>query len=274
MITREEKAARFRALHEQGTFVIPNPWDAGTAKVCEQLGFQALATTSGGLAMSLGRPDAANAVSRDEALVNARQIVEATTLPVSADLENGYGQSPEACAATIEAAAAAGLCGGSIEDATGHPDRPIFPIDAAVARVRAAVRAARGLGGDFVLVARAEGRLHRAESLDDVIRRLVAYAEAGADCLYAPGLSTREEISAVVRAVAPKPVNVLIAADAGLSVADLAALGVRRVSVGSALARVAFTAFRQAAEDIATHGRFTAFAGVDPLGVINARFGR
>lgn len=272
MITQGEKAARFRALHEQGTFVIPNPWDAGTAKVCEQLGFAALATTSGGLAMSLGRPDAANALTRDETLANARQIVEATTLPVSADLENGYGDAPDACAATIAAAAAAGLCGGSIEDATGRRDTPIYAFEDAVARVRAAVAAVRRLPTDFVLVARAEGVLHRVQDLDEVIRRLVAFAEVGADCLYAPGLKTRDEISAVVRAVAPKPVNVLVAADIGLTVDDLAALGVRRVSVGSALARVAFTAFRQAAEDIARQGRFGAFAGSDSLAVINARF--
>ncbi len=272
MTTHGEKAARFRALHEQGTFVIPNPWDAGTAKVCEQLGFLALATTSGGLAMALGRPDTANAVSRDEALGNARQIVEATALPVSADLENGYGDLPDACAATIEAAAAVGLCGGSIEDATGRAETPIYSFDDAVARVRAAVAAARRLPTDFVLVARAEGILHRVQDLDEVIRRLVAFAEVGADCLYAPGLKTRDEIRAVVQAVAPRPVNVLVAADIGLTVEDLAALGVRRVSVGSALARVAFTAFRKAAEEMAGQGRFDSFAGIDPLATINGRF--
>lgn len=272
VITHAEKAARFRALHEQGTFVIPNPWDAGTAKVCEQLGFLALATTSGGLAMALGRPDTTNAVSRDDALANARQIVEATALPVSADLENGYGDSPEACAATIEAAADAGLCGGSIEDATGREGSPLYSFDEAVARVRAAVAEARRLPSDFVLVARAEGILHRVQDLDEVIRRLVAFAEVGADCLYAPGLRTRDEIAAVVKACAPKPVNVLVASDVGLTVADLASLGVRRISVGSALARVAFTAFRRAAEEIAGQGRFGGFAGIDPLAAINARF--
>jgi 2-methylisocitrate lyase-like PEP mutase family enzyme len=268
-----ERAERFRHLHATGTFVIPNPWDAGTAHVLADLGFKALATTSAGHAFTLARPDNHNAVSRTETLANARQIVDATSLPVSADLENGFGDEPDDCAETIRAAGAIGLSGGSIEDATGRADVPIYDFDAAVARVRAAVHAARALPHDFVLVARAEGLLHKVHDIDEIIRRLTAYAEVGADCLYAPALADTAQITRVVRAVAPKPVNVLAASPASPTVAELAAIGVRRISVGSALARVAFTAFRKAAEDIANEGRFAAFAGQDSIVKINARFG-
>ncbi|MDH4567819.1 isocitrate lyase/phosphoenolpyruvate mutase family protein [Pseudomonas sp. BN414] len=250
MTTQAQRGEAFASLHRgPGVLVLPNPWDAGSAKMLAHLGFHALATTSAGLAFALGRRDAEGNVSRDEALANARKIVEATPLPVAADLENGYGDHPEDCAATIRAAAAVGLVGGSIEDASGRPDEPIYPMELAVERIRAAVAAARGLGFPFTLAARAENYLHGRPDLDDTLRRLVAYAEAGADVLYAPGLTTREQIHEVVHAVAPRPVNVLVgSASLKLSLDELAELGVRRVSVGSTLARVALGAFFQSAE--------------------------
>src|SRR5262245_26418114 len=203
------KAEAFKALHDRpGVFAIPNPWDAGSAKLLASLGFEALATTSAGFAFSIGRPD--GAVTREETLGHVRAIVEATSLPVSADLENGFGDEPETCAETIRLAAKAGLVGGSIEDATGRVEDPIYPFDLAVERVKAAVSAARGLTFPFMLTARAENFLHGRPDLKDTIRRLEAFADSGADVLYAPGLKTREEISAVVRAVAPKPVNVIM----------------------------------------------------------------
>src|SRR5579859_5399189 len=228
--TQAEKAEVFRHLHQrQDIFAIPNPWDAGSAKILTHLGFEALATTSAGLAFSLGKPDGLNAVTREETFVNARLIVEATPLPVSADLENGYGDEPDACAETIRLAAATGLVGGSIEDATGIPAEPIYPFEMAVKRVKAAVQAARSLSFPFTLTARAENLIHGRPDLADTIRRLVAFAEAGADVLFAPGLTTAEEITAVVRAVAPKPVNVVMGLSNGdFTLDDLAALGVRR----------------------------------------------
>ncbi len=263
------KAETFKALHERpGVFAIPNPWDAGSAKLLAGLGFEALATTSAGFAFSIGKPD--GAVSRKEALEHARAIVEATSLPVSADLEKGFGDEPETCAETIRLAAATGLVGGSIEDATGRAEDPIYPFDLSVERVKAAVAAARGFSFPFMLTARAENFIHGRPDLKDTIRRLEAYAGAGADVLYAPGLRTREEISAVVKAVAPKPVNVLALGD--LSLAALGDLGVKRVSVGSALARAAYGAFLRAAEEIRREGSL-AFAGqVIPHAKINAMF--
>jgi 2-methylisocitrate lyase-like PEP mutase family enzyme len=269
-----DKAIAFRALHERtGVFVIPNPWDAGSAKVLEQLGYEALATTSAGLAFSLGRPDAAGAVSREEALHHARTIVESTVLPVSADLENGFGDDPEDCAHTIRLAAEVGLVGGSIEDATGRVDNPIYPMEVAVARVQAAVAAARALPFPFALTARAENLLHGRPDLPDTLARLQAFAEAGADVLYAPGLTTRDQISAVVRAVAQKPVNVLMGlAGANFSVAELSELGVKRISVGSALARAAYGAFLKGAREIADNGTFGFAAEAVPFREINAMF--
>ena len=193
-----------------GIFAIPNPWDAGSASILATLGFEALATTSAGFAFSVGRPDAEGAIGREETLANARAIVDATSLPVSADLENGFGDDPDACAETIRQAAAVGLVGGSIEDATGRAGDPIYAYDLSIQRVQAAVKAARSLRFPFVLTARAENLINGRPDLPDTIRRLVAFAEAGADALYAPGLKTREEIDAVVRAVAPKPVNVVM----------------------------------------------------------------
>ena len=269
-----DRARAFRALHDSGqTFVIPNPWDAGSAKMLAALGFPALATTSAGFAFSIGRPDAANAITRDETLQNARAIVEATPLPVSADLENGFGDEPEACAETILRAAEAGLVGGSIEDATGRPGDPIYPLPLALRRIEAAVRAARSLPFPFTLTARAENHLNGVDDLDDTIRRLQAYAEAGADVLYAPGLRTPEDIRRVVQAVAPKPVNVVAGLSGpNLSVADLAALGVRRVSLGSSFARAAYGAFLQAAEEVRQHGSFGFAAQAVPFARINAMF--
>lgn len=237
---------------------MPNPWDAGSARILESLGFEALATTSAGLAFSLGKPDGEGAVTREETLENARAIIAATNLPVSADLENGYGDDPETCAETIMLAAQAGLVGGSIEDATGRPEEPIYPFDLSVARIKAAVKAARSLPFPFTLTARAENLIYGRIDLKDTIRRLEAFADAGADVLYAPGLKTTEEIDAVVRAVAPRPVNVLIGFDqANLTVAGLAALGVKRISLGSAPARVAYGSFLNAAREIHEKGSFT-----------------
>lgn len=274
MNSQRERGAAFQALHQgEGLLVLPNPWDAGSAKMLAHLGFQALATTSAGLAFSLGRRDAEAAVSRDEALAIARSIVEATPLPVAADLENGYGDAPEMCAETIRLAAATGLVGGSIEDACGRAEVPIYPVDLAVERIRAAVEAARGLDFPFTLVARAENFLHGHADLGDTIRRLVAYAEAGADVLYAPGLTTREQIRAVVTAVAPKPVNVLVGSPSlHLSLAELADLGVRRVSVGSNLARVAYGEFFLAAGELA-RGSLIAMGEAMPFDDINDLFG-
>src|ERR1700761_998170 len=252
------KAEAFRALHQRSRiFVVPNPWDAGSARLLTHLGFEALATTSAGLAFSLGKGDGLAAVTREETLANAKAIVEATTLPVAADLENGFGKEPEICAETIRLAAATGLAGGSIEDATGDPSDPIYPFELAVERVKAAVAAAKGLSVPFTLTARAENLIYGRPDLDDTIRRLVAFAEAGADVLFAPGLTTEEEIRAVVKAVAPKPVNVLMGLGKGsFTLAQLEDLGVRRVSLGSSLARAAYGAFMHAAEEIHQQGSF------------------
>ncbi|HEY4107646.1 isocitrate lyase/phosphoenolpyruvate mutase family protein [Puia sp.] len=256
--TQAEKAERLKALHQrEGIFAIPNPWDAGSAKILTHLGFEALTTTSAGLAFSLGKPDGTGAVTREETLINARLIAEATPLPVAGDLENGYGDEPEACAEMIRLAAGAGLVGGSIEDASTDPQNPIYPFDLAVRRVEAAVKAARGLSFPFTLTARAENLINGRPDLADTIRRLVAFAELGADVLFAPGLTTAEEISAVVRAVAPKPVNVVMGLGKGdFTLDQLAALGVKRVSLGSTLSRAAYGPFWQAAEEIGRKGSF------------------
>src|SRR6201991_2769263 len=269
-----DKAAAFKALHERpGIFVVPNPWDAGSAKVLESLGFEALATTSAGLAFSLGKPDGYSSVTREETLQNVRDIIAATSLPVAADLENGFGDSPETCAETILLAAKAGLAGGSIEDATGNPDDPIYSFDHAVERVKAAVAAARSLPYTFTLTARAENLIHGRPDLDDTIRRLQAYAEAGADVLFAPGLTTEEEVRTVVRAVSPKPVNVVMGLNkAAFSLKDLAALGVRRVSLGSSLARAAYGSFLNAAQEIHRQGTFTFAEGIVSYKAINDLF--
>jgi len=256
--TQDEKGRRFVALHARsGAFLIPNPWDAGTARILEHAGFEALATTSAGLAFSLGKRDGVRAVTRDETIANAKAIVEETDLPVAADLENGFGDAPETVAETIRLAGeVAGLVGGSIEDATGDAHRPIYDFTHAVERVAAAAEAARALPFPFVLVGRAENHLHGRPDLDDTIRRLQAFDAAGADALYAPGLTNAEDIRLVCAAVR-KPVNVVMGlAGRSFSVAELAAMGVRRISVGSALSRVALAAVMSAAREMKEQGTF------------------
>jgi len=251
-----ERAIAFRKLHERpGGFTIPNPWDAGTARILAGLGFEALATTSGGLAYVLGRRDAQGLVTRDETLRDAAAIVEATPLPVSADLQNCFGDEPETVAETIQRAAEVGLVGGSIEDATTRPDEPIYPLAQAAERVAAAAEAARSLPFPFVLTARAENYLYGRRDLEDTIARLRAFEAAGAEVLYAPGLREIDEIRAVCSAVS-RPVNVL-AMPGGPSVELLAAAGVRRVSLGSTLVRAALGAFLRAAREVRELGTFT-----------------
>ncbi|WP_122846848.1 isocitrate lyase/PEP mutase family protein [Pseudomonas viridiflava] len=268
------KAQTFKALHERdGAFVMPNPWDAGSAKLLASMGFEALATTSAGLAFTLGRPDAEGAISRDDTLANVADIVAATSLPVAADLENCFADSPEGCAQTLLKAAASGIVGGSIEDASGRADHPIYDFDLAVERVRASVAAVRSLPFPFMLTARAENLLNGRMDFADTLRRLEAYAEAGADVLYAPGLQTREEVIAVVRAVAPKPVNILMGlGGVTLSVADLSECGVKRISVGSSLARAAFGGLYRAAEEIRNYGTFNYAGQALPFDQLNDLF--
>jgi 2-methylisocitrate lyase-like PEP mutase family enzyme len=255
-MTRQQKYQAFRALHERpGTFVIPNPWTAGTARILTALGFEALATTSAGYAFSVGRLDSAAELTRDEVLENAKSIVEATHLPVSADLQNGLGRSPESCAATIQLASGIGLAGGSIEDATGDPDDPIYEFQLAVERVAAAAQAAHE--AQFMLTARAENFLHGRPDLDDTIRRLQSFADVGADVLYAPGLASLETIREVCASVS-KPVNVLMGLKGGTySVEELAAAGVKRISLGGSMARAALGAFVRAAREVKDQGTFT-----------------
>jgi 2-methylisocitrate lyase-like PEP mutase family enzyme len=264
--------AAFRKLHDTGCFVIPNPWDVGTARYLRHCGFKALATTSSGAAFGMGLPDTDWAVTRDMALAHILTIVEATELPVNADFESGYAHEPAAVAESVRLCVATGVAGLSIEDATGDKSKPLYDLDTAVARMRAARRAIDQSGADVMLVGRVECFLVGRLDLDEAVARLGAYASAGADCLYAPGIRTAEQIAAVVKAVAPKPVNVLMSAATGLTVADLAGLGVRRISVGGALARVAWGAFMRAAREIATEGRFDAFADAVPMAEINGFF--
>jgi len=256
MLTQAEKGRAFRALHERdGAFIIPNPWDIGTARLLAHLGFEALATTSMGYAFSAGQLD--NTVDRDRMMKHLAEIASATDLPVSADLENGFGDDPETAAETIQLAAAAGVVGGSIEDATGRPDKPIYEKQHAADRVRAAAEAARSLPFAFTLTGRAENYLHGRPDLKDTITRLQAYQEAGADVLYAPGLASKDDIAAVVSLV-DRPVNVVMGLQGvQLGLADLSAMGVKRVSVGSSLNRVALGAFIRAAREMRDHGTFT-----------------
>ena len=258
MPTQSEKAAAFRALHQRpGAFIIPNPWDAGSARLLAGLGFEALATTSLGLANMLGRVDGTNAVSRAEVLANCRAIAEATDLPVNADLENGYAHEPRAAAEMIRLAAEAGVVGGSIEDATGEADKPIYDFSLAVERVHAAVETARALPVPFVFTARAENMIHGRVDLDDTIRRLQAFEKAGADVLYAPGLRDLATIRTVVQSVS-RPVNVVMShGDPDLTLAQLAAAGVKRVSVGGSLSRLALAAFLRGAREMKDAGGFT-----------------
>lgn len=258
MTSQNQKAEAFRKLHARsGAFVIPNPWDAGSARILASMGFEALATTSAGFAFTLARADGTAAVTRDETLANARAIVEATDLPVSADLESGFGDTPGEVGETIRLAAGTGLVGGSIEDATYDPQRPIYELSQAVERVAAGVEAARSLPFPFTLTARAENFLFGRRDLDDTIRRLQAYEKAGADVLYAPGLADIDAIRTVCASVS-KPVNVVMGLKGkSFSVDELAAAGVRRISVGSALCRAAIGGFMRAAREIRERGTFT-----------------
>jgi len=254
MLTQAEKGKVFRALHERdGAFIIPNPWDIGTARLLAHLGFEALATTSAGYAFSVGQRD--DAIGREEMMAHVAQIASATDLPVSADLRNGFGDSPETCAETIRLAAKTGLAGCSIEDRS--TDRSIYELELAVARVRAAAEAARALPFTFTLTARAENYLVGRPDLNDTIRRLQAFEEAGADVLYAPGLMTKEDMVSVVNSVG-RPVNVIMGLQGvHMSLSELAEIGVKRISVGSALTRVALDAFLRAAREMLTQGTFT-----------------
>lgn len=267
MPTIAEKRATFRQLHTAGCFVIPNPWDIGTTRYLQHLGFKALATTSAGFAFARGVPDAA--VARDDMLAHIAEIVAATDLPVNADFEGGYAHEPEGVAESVRLCVETGVAGLSIEDATGDKAKPLYDLDLAVARIKAARAAIDKSGVDVLLTGRAECFLVGRPDLDETIRRLQAYSAAGADCLYAPGLRTPELIAAVVKAAAPKPVNVLMPGALGLTVADLAALGARRISVGGTLARVAWGAFIRAAKAIAGDGRFDAFKDAVPHAEIN-----
>lgn len=257
MTSQQEKGDRFRALHERDSaFIIPNPWDVGTARLLATLGFEALATTSAGYAFSVGRRD--NTIPRDEMMSHVRAIASASDLPVSGDLENGYGDSPKMVAETIRLAGEAGLVGGSIEDSINRPSaEPLYEIEHAAERLRAAAEAARSLPFTFTLTGRAENFLVGRPDLADAIARLQAYQEAGADVLYAPGLAKREDIESVVRSV-DRPVNVVMGLQGvQLSLADLSEIGVRRISVGSALSRAAFGAFLRAAREMADSGTFS-----------------
>jgi 2-methylisocitrate lyase-like PEP mutase family enzyme len=259
MPTIAEKRRTFRHLHESGCFIIPNPWDAGTARYLQHLGFKAIATTSSGAAWSTACPDEDWAMTLDPMLAHIRTLVEASDLPVNADFESGYADDADGVAVNVRLCVDTGVAGLSIEDSTGDSKRPLYEFELAVARIRAARRAIERAGDDVLLVGRSEGFIAGAPDLDETIRRLKAYAAAGADCLYAPGIRTRDQIAAVVDAVAPKPVNLLIGSPMGLTLQDAAALGVRRISVGGALARAAWAGFMRAAKGL-TAGTFDAFA--------------
>lgn len=268
--TVAEKRADFRALHEQGCFVIPNPWDTGSARFLEGLGFKALATTSSGFAWSQGQAD--GAMSRELILAHLRELVKATDLPVNADFENGFAADVQGVAESVRLAIETGVAGLSIEDSTGNAADPLFAIDVAVERMRAARKAIDASGADVLLVGRAENFFAGRPDLDDAIARLKAYSNAGADCLYAPGIKTREQIAAVVAAAGGKPVNLLVGAASELTMQDIAGLGVRRVSVGGGMARAAWGGFIRAARTLAEQGRFDGFADAAPGAELNAFF--
>jgi 2-methylisocitrate lyase-like PEP mutase family enzyme len=267
--TVQAKRAAFRALHTEGCFVLPNPFDVGSALMLQGLGFQALASTSSGFAWSTGQADGSS--SREAVLAHLRMLCAATDLPVNADFESGYAANADGVRESVRMAIATGVAGLSIEDSTGDPARPVRDVAEAVMRVRAARAAIDTGGGDTLLVGRAENFIVGRPDLDDTIARLKAYSEAGADCLYAPGIHTREQVTAVVAAVAPKPVNLLIGTGSDWTVADIAAMGVRRISVGGALARAAWAGFLRAARGLAD-GRFDALAGATPGGELNKFF--
>jgi len=264
------RVTEFRRLHEAGCFVLPNPWDIGSARILVGLGFKAIATTSAGLAWSLGRRD--NEISVELSLSHLRTIAAAVEVPVNADFEDGFARDPLGVAANVWAAVETGIAGVSIEDSTGDPATPLYDFDLAVERIKAARKAIDDSGTGVLLTGRSEGFIAGRPDLAETIRRLVAYAEAGADCLYAPGVRAMNDISAIVSAVAPKPVNVLVSTDF-TTVAQLAEAGVRRISVGGALARAAWTGFLSAAREIATTGTFSALARNVPVPEMNKLFG-
>jgi 2-methylisocitrate lyase-like PEP mutase family enzyme len=255
-----EKRKTFRKLHETGCFVIPNPWNVGSARYLQSLGFPALATTSSGYAHAQGYAD--GALGSDAVLAHFRELAAATDVPLNADFEDGLADDLEGLSENVTRCVATGVAGLSIEDSPNNSATPLYPVDVAVARVKAARGAIDRAGGDVIFTARAEGFIRGVPDLDDVIRRLRAFKDAGADCLYAPGIKTREQIEAVVRAVAPKPVNFLNSGAFGFTVEDLAGMGVRRISVGGSLARVAMHAFIRVATEIARDGKFDGFAGL------------
>lgn len=265
-----DKRKTFRELHQSGCFVIPNPWNIGSARYLQGLGFKALATTSSGYAHSLGRAD--GAITFDMALAHYRELAEAADVPVNADFENGYADEPDEVAANVALCVDTGVAGLSIEDFNGNEADPLYGFDLAVKRVRAAREAIDRTGTGVVFTARTEGFIHGRPDLDETIRRLKAFADAGADCFYAPGIKTRGEIEAVCKAVAPKAVNFLNSGAFGFTVADIAAMGVRRISVGGTLARVAMHAFIASARAIAEQGKFDSFAGVISNAELNAFF--
>jgi 2-methylisocitrate lyase-like PEP mutase family enzyme len=269
MSTSDDRRATFRRLHQSGCFLLPNPWDLGSARLLARLGFPALATTSSGFAWSLGRPD--NGVTLEEALAHLRTIAGGVELPVNADFEGGFAVEPAQVGANVALATGTGVAGLSIEDSTGDPAHPLFDAGLAVERVRAARLAIDASGAGVLLTGRSEGFIVGRPDLAETIRRLTAYADAGADCLYAPGLRTKADVAAVVSAVAPKPVNVLVGSDFA-TVAELAALGVRRISVGGALARAAWGGFLRAATEIAERGTFSALGDAVPFAEINGAF--
>lgn len=264
-----EKRAAFRALHASGCFLLPNPWDPGSARYLEGVGFKALATTSSGFAWSRAHAD--NSLPREAILAHLREMVAATGLPINADFENGFGADAAEVAQSVGLAVDTGVAGLSIEDSTGDPNSPLFPLAVAVERVKAARRAIDERGGDTLLVARAENFFTGEPDFDDALARIKAYSAAGADCLYMPGIHAREQIVAVVAAVAPKPVNVLIGSASAFTLQDLAAMGVRRVSVGGALARSAWGGFMRAAETL-VQGRFDGFVDAAPGNQLNDLF--
>ena len=269
MSNASARGRAFRQLHQSGCFVIPNPWDLGSARILARLGFPALATTSSGFAWSMGRRD--NHLSLEEALAHFQAIAHRVEVPVNGDFEGGFAVEPARVGANVAAAAATGVAGLSIEDSTGDASQPLFDFGLSVERIRAARQAIDESKTGVLLTGRSEGFIVGRPDLPETIRRLTAYAEAGADCLYAPGIRTRAEIAAVVNAVAPKPVNVLAGSDF-TTVAELADLGVRRISVGGALARAAWTGFLRAAKEIAERGTFTGLAGAVPFAEINESF--
>lgn len=269
--TTADKRRAFRKLHDDGCFVMPNPWNAGTARYLQDLGFKALATTSSGYAHAQGYAD--GEVTRDMVLGHCREMAAIATVPINADFEGGYAHDPDGVAENVRLCVETGVAGLSIEDFTGDAAAPLYDFDLAVQRVQAARAAIDRAGGDVVFTARTEGFIHGRPDLPETIRRLKAFADAGADCLYAPGIKTREQVEAVVKAVAPVPVNLLMSAACGFSVNDIADMGVRRISVGGTLARVAMHAFIKSAKEIAEDGTFDHFAGVISNAELNAVFG-